>query len=131
MVGLKAENPEVEMSDIVHWILAAKIKSGAYAEFDALIEEMVAATQSDEPGALIYEYFVSEDKGLCHIYERYENNAAVMTHLGNFGAKFADRFLAVLEPVSLTVYGDASQEVRDALAGFGAVHMIGSHGFSR
>ncbi len=107
------------------------VRDGCLDDARALVPEMVAATRRDEPGALTYEYFLSEDGSSCHIYERYADSQAVMAHLGNFGTHFADRFMACFEPTSLSVYGPASNEVRDALAGFGATHLGLLAGFSR
>ena len=119
------------MSDAVHWLLALNIKEGELDTFKALVKEMVDATKADEPGAQIYEWFVSDDEKTCHIYERYADSAATMTHLAAFGQNFAERFMAVLEPVQLVVYGNPSDEVRGALAAFGAVHMSQFAGFAR
>lgn len=119
------------MSNAVHWVIELDIKDGAYDAFEALMTEMVDATKANEPGATHYEWYVSEDKNHLSIYERYVDSAAVMVHLGNFGANYAERFLALLAPTRLTVFGDASQEVRDALAGLGAVHMAEVGGFAR
>jgi hypothetical protein len=95
------------------------------------MEEMVEATQADELNAMNYEWFITEDDKSCHIYERYSDSAAVMTHLGNFGAKFAGRFMAALKPTRIMVYGDASDEVKAALSGLGAVHLTFIGGFTR
>lgn len=95
------------------------------------MKEMVTATQSNEPGAQSYEWFVRDDSKTCHIYERYADSAAVMTHLGNFGARFAERFLDAVEPTRLTVYGNPSEEARGALAGLNAAFMSPIGGFSR
>ena len=115
----------------VHWVLAANINDGKSDIFKALMTEMVDATKADEPGAMNYEWFISDDAKQCHIYERYTDSAATMTHLGNFGAKFAERFLGMVSPTRLTVYGDPSAEARAALAGLGAVHMEQIGGFAR
>ena len=48
-----------------------------------------------------------------HIYERYETNGDAGILLGNFGANFAERFLAILTPTGLQVYGVAEGGVRD------------------
>ena len=119
------------MGNVVQWMLELDIKKGKFDAFEALMKEMVAATQSDEPGALCYEWFVSDDKKICHIYERYADSAAVMKHLGNFGSKFAERFLDALAPTRLTVYGNPSEEARGALAGLNAAFMGQTSGFSR
>ena len=86
------------MSETVSWVLEAKVKDGAFDDAKALMDEMSAATQADEPGALAYEWFASEDKTKICLYERYADSAATMVHLGNFGSKFADRMMALMEP---------------------------------
>jgi quinol monooxygenase YgiN len=118
------------MSDEVHWVLEVNIKDGELDNFKAVMKDMVEATQN-EPGASNYEWFISEDGNSCHIYERYADSAATMTHLGSFGQNFAERFLAAVEPTRFVVYGNPNDEVRGALAGFGAVHMSQIGGFAR
>jgi len=54
-----------------------------------------------------------------------------MAHLGGFGENFADRFLACFRSTALYVYGEPTDEVRAALAGFGAVHLGTMGGFAR
>ena len=119
------------MSDHVHWLLEVTIKPGERDTLIALMREMVATTQANEPGTLNYEWFISEDETSCKIYERYRDSAAVMTHLASFGANFADRFLATAEPTRFVVFGDPTEEVREALGGFGAVFMAQIGGFTR
>ncbi len=117
------------MSDAVHWLLALNIKEGELDNFKALMKEMVDVTQANEPGTLNYEWFVSDDGKTCHLYERFADSAATMTHLASFGQNFAERFLAAVEPVQFAVYGNPNDEVRAAVAGFGAVHMSKIGGF--
>lgn len=119
------------MGHNVHWVLELAVNGGQQQDFAKLADEMSQATLSDEPGALNYEWFMSDDGAKCHIYERYQDSAATMVHLGNFGNKFAERFLSMVTPSRLTVYGDPNQEVRDALAAFGAEHMGQFAGFAR
>ena len=118
------------MSENVHWVLELAIKEGELDNFKAVMNDMVAGAQ-EEAGTLNYEWFVSDDGKTCHIYERYADSAATMVHLGNFGANFAERLLATVDPTRFVVYGDPSGDVRDALAGFGAVHMAQIAGFAR
>jgi quinol monooxygenase YgiN len=119
------------MSDVIEWVLEMAIQPGQMPNVQPLLDEMVAATRADEPGALHYEYYMNTDQTRCTVIERYADNAAVMAHLGNFGAKFADRFLAAFAPVRFTVYGPANDTVRGALAGFGATHETMIAGFHR
>lgn len=119
------------MSDIIEWVLEMRVQEGQADNVQPLLDEMVAATKADEPGALHYEYYMNADRSTCTVLERYADNAAVMAHLGNFGAKFAERFLAAFAPERFTVYGPANDEVRTALVGFGATHQEMVAGFHR
>ena len=91
--------------------------------------EMVEATKKEQ-GAIGYEWFLSADGQACHICEKYADSAAALEHLGNFGANFAERFLACLAPASFQIYGDPSAEVRGVLDGFGAVYLGPFGGFA-
>lgn len=119
------------MSDHVSWMLELTIKPGELNNLKALIGEMVESTQATEPGTVNYEWSFNADETTCHIWERYTDSAAAMAHLGNFGEKFAERFLAALEPTRLMVYGNPSDEVREALGAFGAAYMAPVGGFVR
>ncbi|MEX0582051.1 MAG: antibiotic biosynthesis monooxygenase [Sneathiella sp.] len=119
------------MTGHVYWIFQLEIKTGEYENFEKLMAEMVDATKADEPGALNYEWSVSEDSKTCHILERFENSDAALVHMGNFGSKFAGRFMEVLTPKVVTVYGDPSDKVLKGLSRMGAVHMPSVGGFSR
>jgi quinol monooxygenase YgiN len=107
------------------------VQAGQTDNVAPLLDEMIAATKADEPGALHYEYYANADHTKITVLERYADNAAAMVHLGNFGAKFADRFLAAFAPTRFTVFGPAGDDLRAALAGFGAVHMAHYKGFAR
>jgi quinol monooxygenase YgiN len=119
------------MTKHVYWILELSIKDGHLDQLKEIMEEMSAATKQDEPHALNYEWWISEDESACHIFERYEDSAAVMAHLGNFGSKFMERFMSHVDPTGFKVYGDASDEVKAALTGFGPQYLTQLGGFTR
>ncbi len=106
------------------------VREGSLEAARELMEEMVSATR-EESGTTGYEWFLSADGTACHINERYADSDAVLAHLGNFGARFADRFLACFEPVSMSVYGEPSAEVLAILDGFGASYLEWFGGFNR
>ena len=54
------------MSGNVHWVLELNIKDGALDDFKALMGEMVTATKTNEPDAMNYEWFISEDNATAH-----------------------------------------------------------------
>ncbi|MFT5501558.1 MAG: quinol monooxygenase YgiN [Woeseiaceae bacterium] len=119
------------MNDSVFWMLDLQVVEGQEAALHSLMAEMVKATQANEPGTLVYEWNLSEDGTVCHLFERYSDSEALMIHLGSFGEKFAERFLAVLNPIRFFVYGSPSDAVKDALAGFNPVYMQSLAGFAR
>lgn len=118
------------MNGQVSWTLELEVQGGS-DEFATLMKQMVEATQTNEPGTLSYEWSRSADGKMCHIYERYADSAAVMTHLGTFSERFAGRFVEILKPMRLVAYGSPSEEVKEALAGFNPTYMHSVGGFSR
>lgn len=121
-------NGHLNATDDISWTLTLELGEGNDDAFNALMAEMVAATKQ-EAGAKGYEWHRSGNT--VHINERYETNADAGVHLGNFGANFAERFLAILTPTGLQVYGPAEGGVRDGLAGFGATFYDQVGGFVR
>ncbi len=118
------------MSDVVSWMVQVSIKSGQLDNFKAVVEELVQSTRN-EPNTLAYEWFLGEDNSSCHIYERYADSAATMTHLRTFGEKFAERFNPLVDYKQFTVYGAPNDEVKGVLGGFGATFMGQLNGFAR
>ncbi|WP_025899255.1 putative quinol monooxygenase [Sneathiella glossodoripedis] len=119
------------MSDHVYWIIEADIVPGKLDELKSLMQEMSAATEADEPGALNYEWSLSADETECHIFERYQDSDATMVHMGNFGSKFAKQFMSVLKPKRCRLYGAPDERVQKAMKPLGAVYLASAAGFSR
>lgn len=119
------------MGDHIEWVLEMDIQQGRSADVAPLVTEMVNSTRAQEPGALVYDYFLNADQSRCTVIERYADNDAVLTHLENFGAHFAERFFAVFAPVRFSVYGPANEEVRSTLSPMGATFEDRIVGFSR
>jgi len=118
----------LDATDDIAWTLTLDLAEGQDDAFSALMAEMVAATK-EEAGAKSYEWHRSGST--VHINERYETNGDAGIHLGNFGENFAERFLAILSPTGLQVYGPAEGGVREGLAGFGATFYEQVGGFDR
>ena len=71
-----------------------------------MARDLIAKTES-EPGTLGYQWNLSEDKSICHIFERYQNAEAMLTHVQSFGA-FATRFMEACHPTRFHIYGPAN-----------------------
>jgi len=119
------------MKGHVYWILELDIQAGREQDFHALMREMVEDTQANEPGTLAYEWSISSDGKVCHIFEHYSNSAATMVHLAKFGDKYAERFFEALSPRRFVIYGSPSQLVKDMLSGFGPTYMQLADGYCR
>lgn len=119
------------MSDEVHWVVETTIKEGQLEAFKTLAAEMVASCEAVEPDTLHYEWFISEDGKSCHIYERYRDSAATMTHLKWFGENFVDRFRACADTDHISLYGNPNEEVQQAMARAKAVYRAPLEGFKR
>lgn len=118
------------VSGVVAWVVELALKPEALDEFRSLTRKMVEATKA-EPGALVYERFVSGDGRSVHLYERYADSAAALAHLRTFADRFAAPFSALAERRRVTVYGDPSRELRAVLDRIGAVYLASLDGFSR
>jgi quinol monooxygenase YgiN len=117
------------MSDQISWILQVAIHPGKLDDFRSVAKDLIAKTES-EPGTLDYEWHLSEDKTICHIFERYKDSEAMLTHVKSFG-QFATRFMEACHPTRFHVYGKPSKAAKDALADLGPVYFAPLGGFSR
>jgi len=108
------------MSKQIYWILEVAILPGQLENFRAVARDLITATEP-EPGTLGYEYALNDDGTVCHIYERYQNSDAVVTHAQSFG-NFADRFLQACRPTRFHVYGTLNEEAKAALTDFDPVY---------
>jgi quinol monooxygenase YgiN len=118
------------VEQVVSWVVELALRPGACADFEELTAQMVAATRA-EPGALVYERFVSADRSEVVLYERYADSEAALRHLRTFGERFAGRFSALVERRRVLVFGDPAPELRAVLDGIGAEYLLRLDGFSR
>jgi hypothetical protein len=72
-----------------------------------------------------------ESSAQPRIPERFADSCAAIAHLSAFGEKFAQRFLAAVDPTRLSAYGTPSDEVRQALAAFSPAYLSPLGGFAR
>jgi quinol monooxygenase YgiN len=117
------------MGGEISWILEVAILPGQLKNFRAVARDLIAVTQS-EPGTRAYEWNLSDDKTVCHIFERYQNSDALVAHVQSFGS-FAQRFMQACRPTRFDVYGSPNEEAKAALADFHPVYFSPLGGFSR
>ena len=119
------------MSDCVNWTVVSEVPAENREAWEALAQEMSAATEADEAGTLLYEWFWDAAGERCTVVERYADSAAGMVHLGNLQAKFLERMGALGNIERIDVYGPASEELHAAMSGFGANFHTRITGFGR
>lgn len=115
----------------VAWIFELSVKEGRQDALRALMAEMVESTRAGEPGALDYEWYLDEEDGRLHLYERYASSDATLAHLATFGDRFMARFFDVLTPERMVIYGAPDERVRGALAQLGPAVIPQVAGFTR
>ena len=74
----------------------AAIKPDGLADYRALGREITADNEAAEPGQMIFEWFIDDHD--VHIYERYTDLAAAVSHVQRFVANFAERFPQLVHP---------------------------------
>jgi len=119
------------MTENVYWVIELAVSPDSFEDLKSLNAELVEATQKNEPGMLDNHWSISDDRQVCHIYERFQDSAALMGHLQWFGPNFSERFTKILKPTRVVVYGTPSQELKEAIAGLNPVYMAPLRGFRR
>jgi quinol monooxygenase YgiN len=118
------------MSENVSWAIELAVTPGRFEDLKTLVAELLEANRN-KVGFLTYAVAISDDRQVCHIYERFEDSAAIMNHLESFGPKFSERFFEILKPTRVVIYGTPSAEVKDAVAAFNPVYMTPLAGFAK
>jgi quinol monooxygenase YgiN len=118
------------MEGQVSWVIELAVKPGQLDTFKALMDEMVEGT-SAEAQTRNYEWYISDDESAVHIFEKYADSDAMVAHVNGFLTKWAERFLACVDPTRFIVYGDPSPAARELLGGFGPTYLGPWGGFAR
>ncbi len=79
----------------------------------AVVEKCIARVRENEPGTLLYDWYVSEDGARCIVFDTYEDSDAALFHMQNLGPLVGE--LAALGTLRLEVHGEPSDELRAAI----------------
>jgi quinol monooxygenase YgiN len=108
------------VTENIYWTIDATIKPGHLSglkEHVALMVEMTAT----EPGALAYDFWLTEDETRLFIYERYADSEAAIAHLQNVGPHLGP-FLDAVNMQPIVILGHLSPAAKEAFASFKATH---------
>jgi quinol monooxygenase YgiN len=114
----------------VSWLYELAVKPGQLDSFRTLMAELTDSARA-EPGTFLYEWSLSDDGNVAHVREGYADSAATLAHLATFRETAGQRFRAAATPTRLVVYGNPSEQVREALAILQPVYMSAFAGFAR
>lgn len=116
------------MSKNIYWVYEGEILDSSLVV--EKLAEIVQHVRRNEPDALSYEYFLSQDEKRLSIYERYADGDAVLAH----GANMEPYYYFFEEAVKVTiflVFGPVYEEAKEMLSGFNAEFHSPLEGFAR
>jgi quinol monooxygenase YgiN len=118
------------MSNNISWHVELQVKSGQLEALCALTNAMVESAKT-EPGALIYERYISHDRQIVHVFERYVDAHAAVAHLIEFGKAYGEKFGKMVDRKRFTVFGTPTSGLKEILDPLGATYATALAGFSR
>jgi len=66
----------------IHVVARFNIHDGQLDQFKAGMDNCIVLTKN-EPGALVYDWFIDEKNLACTVIETYQDSNAVLAHVGN------------------------------------------------
>jgi len=103
----------------VQFNVKVTVNDGQFDAFERIARAMIAGTRK-EPGALGYEWYLSNDRKQCHLIEDYEDGTAVMAHIESpVVRELVPKLLEVSSMNSFHVYGDPGPKAAEILNGIG------------
>jgi quinol monooxygenase YgiN len=92
------------------------IAADKFEAFDRTAQAMTAGTRK-EPGAILYDWFLSSDRKQCRLLEEYRDGDAVVAHLnGPVVRELVPQLLQSSTLTSFEVFGDPGAKGTDQLA---------------
>ena len=86
--------------------LVCHIEVSDVAKFKELVEDCVAMTR-DEPGTLVYDWYIDEERGAAQLYEVYESLDALRTHTsGRVFTEVGPKLIEFCRFTKIDAYGD-------------------------
>ncbi len=106
------------MTGNVYWMITARVKTGRLAELKGQIAALIEKTEN-EPGALSYDFWFSQQETRLHVHERFRDSASAIAHLRNVRREIGP-FMDTIEMDPFVVMGDVDAEARALFSSLGA-----------
>ena len=118
-------------SESIIFYLDLNIKNNS-VNVEEFLDGVVKSVNESEPGTILYEYYLSEDKKKVSLIEIYKTDADAVIHMKNFlAAPHSGPFLETFEIESFKVMGNSSNELKEILNDFTRDHRKLIRGFKR
>jgi quinol monooxygenase YgiN len=96
-----------------------KVADGQLETFKGLVAEIVSFIKTEESATLIYNWYISEDNHKDMLPERYKNNQTTIKHVYSFISEiYVDHLMSICTFESITILGEASDELKETLKDF-------------
>jgi quinol monooxygenase YgiN len=107
------------MKEKVRFTVELDIADGKLDEFQRIAQTMTERTKT-EPGALEYDFYISDDRKRCRLLEAYTDAGSVLAHLkGPVVQELVPQLLTASSLTRFEVYGDPGTEAAQILSGLG------------
>ena len=117
--------------DPIIFYLDLKVKNNSI-NIEEFLDGVVKSVNETEPGTMLYEYYLSEDKKQVSLIEIYKTDVDAVIHMKNFlAAPHSGPFLETFEIESFKVMGNSSNELKEILNDFTRDHRKLIRGFKR
>jgi quinol monooxygenase YgiN len=115
----------------VAWIIEASVKPENLDSISSLMNEMSLDFMENERQTLNFEWSIDSTQTLLHLHERYEDSATALGHVKSFRSKYGERFLSLISPFRVVVYGHPSEPLSNELQPLRPVTLDCLGGFTR
>jgi quinol monooxygenase YgiN len=115
----------------VSWIIEASVKPENLDSISSLMNEMSHDFMENECQTLNFEWSIDSTQTLLHLHERYEDSATALGHVKRFRSKYGDRFISLISPLRVVVYGHPSEPLSKELQPLRPVVLDCLGGFTR
>jgi quinol monooxygenase YgiN len=115
----------------VSWIIEASIMPENLDSILILVNEMSHDFMENEPQTVNFEWSIDSTQTLLHLHERYEDSATALGHVKSFRSNYGDRFISLITPLRVVVYGHPSEPLSNELQPLSPVVLNCLGGFTR
>ena len=98
-----------------------QVREGELEGFKEQAAEMMKQTREKDTGTLRYDWFLSNDGTACEVREGYVDADALLEHANNVGEARAELFRDFAYGHDMTIYGEPSPALAEAMEALAAV----------